>query len=130
MSWETTLYTGISFSRETYDSKYKVEDALFKVNNSIKKYESDLKNLIFITEPKKFCDEEENPMYWLSNESDNIMTELKQLYVEKFKLELLLENFDKAYDKHKNQFKPLPDGFKWDDAYIDGDYIDNGNKIF
>lgn len=129
MPWRTTLYTGISFDRVTYDTKYKVEEALSEVNDSIKKYESDLKNLIFITEPKKFCEEEESPLYWLSNEADNILTELKRLYIERFKLNLLFDNFDLAYDKHKKQFKPLPNGFDCDDAYIDGDYINNGNKI-
>lgn len=127
MSWETTLYTGISFVRETYDSKIKIEDDLKNTRDLIKLYEKRLNLFTTMTEPNKFCPKDENPILWITSETDDALSELKSLYIVEFKLELLLENFDKAYDKESNTFKSLPKEFKYDDAFIEGDYINNNN---
>lgn len=128
MGWETTLYTGISYMKETYDSKYKIEDDLEDIKRYISINETRLKSLAFITEPKKYCGEDEDPTFWLENEAQESLEELRRLYVEKYKLELLLENFDVAYNKETGLFKALPDGFGCDDAYIKGDFIKSEEK--
>lgn len=52
MGWETRLVTTLYFNRQTYDTLYKVENALEEIENSITFYENKLKSLVIITEPK------------------------------------------------------------------------------
>ena len=123
MSFSTDLYTSISFNRETYDTKYKIEEALDEARNGAEYCKTRLHQLAAMTDPQKFCSEEEDPLIWLTNEVDSAITDLEDYTKDIYKLELLLECFDEAYDKEKKCFKKLPVGVHWDSSFISGDFI-------
>lgn len=126
MGWETRLVTTLYFNRQTYDALYKVENALEEIENSITFYENKLKSLVTITEPKKFCEEDQDPLWWLQNETKEALEELEDLYVEQFKLQCLKENWEDCHTSDGDPIHP-PKEFrngKYDEcSYIDGDFI-------
>ena len=121
--FSTELFTSISFNRETYDAKYKIEEALDEVRKGAEYCKTRLHQLATMTDPRKFCTEEEDPLIWLTNEVDSAITDLEDYTKDIYKLELLLECFDEAYDKEKKCFKKLPEGVHWDSSFISGDFI-------
>lgn len=128
MGWSTTLYTGIEFYKETIASKGQAQELLDDTNNDIAALEGKLKSLALMTEPKKFCDDDYDPLTWTLNETTECLEELNALYIRRFKLNLYIENFDDAYDAEKGVFKKVPAEVadKNDDhSYITGDFIKN-----
>ena len=122
MSWETNLMVHLRYNRKSYTSKYEVESDLEHINDMIKYHTTRLHNLAIMTEPKKFIDEEYDPLQWISNEVKDSLEELEEYYVDKYKLELLLEYWDKCHTKEDEPIH-APESVGWDDAYIDGDFI-------
>ena len=68
MGWSTELFCNISFNRKTFNSKYEVEDELEATKRCLETAKSRLRNIAMITEPKKFCDDDGDPICWLDNE--------------------------------------------------------------
>lgn len=122
MSYETDLFTSIIFSHRTLDSLYEVDSAIEEEDKLIKYYENTLYSMGLMTEPKKFCGEEDDPVAFINGEIKNALDGLKESYVEKFKLELARETWDKTHDKDGYAIK-RPSNVPWDAAYIEGDYI-------
>lgn len=132
MGWSTNLFCNISFHKKTYNTKYEVLDEIDELNGLIKVCEDRIKAFALITEPKKFCSEEEDPQLYLSMGVQENLEELQEYYIEKYKLELLLDNWDIS---HKDGYAiKLPDNIHWDSAYVDGDFIehykDENKKLF
>lgn len=102
MSWETRLFTSIEFNRATYNDKYDVE--------------SDL--------------DESNPYLEITNEYEQQLDFLKELLIKKYKLCILLNEWDNCHDINGLAINP-PDIIKYNTAYLDGDFIktvSNPNK--
>ena len=122
MGWETNLMVHLRYNRKSYQSKYEVERDLEDVNDMIKYHSNKLQSLAMMTEPKKFMEEDADPLQWVSNEVRESLEELEEYYIDKYKLEMLLEYWDKCHTKEDEPIH-APEGIGWDDAYIDGDFI-------
>lgn len=141
MAWETTLYTAIRFNRKTYESKYQVEDDIDELSKSIKRTEEELRDLAMMTEPEKMLkssgdDENASPYDLISWRFNELIEILHEDIVERAKLYLLQEEWDKCHDKESGLAIGRPENFHWDDSFMDGDFIKtvqnpkNGNSIF
>ena len=106
MSWETNVITQISFSKETYDSIYKVEDEIKFYNKRIQ----DIVNKLMVYSTSR-------PQDILLNRGEATLETIQE-EVEDM-LDLLEEYF-----MRKNDLETLKDNFKC----VDGDYIDNPNR--
>ena len=106
MSWETNVITQISFSKETYDSIYKVEDEIKYYNKRIQ----DIVNKLMIYSTSR-------PQDILLNRGEATLETIQE-DVEDM-LDLLEEYFVK-----RNDLEALKNNFKC----VDGDFIDNPNR--
>lgn len=122
MGWATYLYTPVIFNRKTYNHLGEVKSDLDEVNKLIKGYEDDLLALGMMTDPKKYCDEDGDPMSYVQIKVRNCLEELDELYIERFKLSMLLEDWDKCHTKEGYAIK-APEHFAFDKAYLEGDFI-------
>lgn len=124
MGWSTNLFCNIEFNRKTYNSKYEVEADLEQVNNIINICLTDLRDLAIMTEPEKFYDEEkyDNALCFISEHFDSAIESLEEAYIDRYKLELLLDKWDVSHNKEGFAIDK-PKEIEWDTAYIDGDFI-------
>ena len=106
MGWETNVITQISFSKETYDSIYKVKDDIDFCNKRIQEIVNKL--MIYSTS---------RPQDILLNREEATLETIQEDVEEM--LDLLEEYFVR-----KNDLEALKDNFKC----VDGDFIDNPNR--
>lgn len=126
MSWETRLVTTMSFNRKTYDCLGTVENDLEKVQDMIKYFRNKIISLAMITEPKKFCTEDQDPLCWLQHETEDCLNELETLYTEEYKLLCLKADWTTCHTEKGEPIHPPEEfcnGEYGDCAYIDGDFI-------
>lgn len=135
MGWETTLLTHIRFSRKTYDNKYQVEDDIADLDRSIKMCEQKLRDLSMMTEPNKMLkvigDDETNGFnaYELIDDYlQDLFDILHEDIVERAKLLLLLEEWDKCHDKETGLAISEPDNVDWDNSFLSGDFVKTVKK--
>ena len=123
MSWSTDLFCPITFSRKTYRHISEVESDHEEICNLIKVVERRLHDLAVMTEPQKMFPHAEDVLAEVSAEVDRQLDELRDYIEERWKLELLIEYWQKC---HAADGRPiaLPDAIGWDDAFISGDYLD------
>ena len=124
MGWETTLTTHLRFNRKTYNHYYEVENDLDEVREIINRQWKDMRSLAYMTEPKKFCEEEETPVMFIEQSLRDIQEILEEYIVEEYKLRCLLEDWDKCHDKETGRAIPDPEGVSWDSAFLDGDFVE------
>ena len=107
MSWSTELFCNISYNRETFNSKYEVEDKLNTVNKYINDCKKVLRDLAIMTEPNKFFNDnpDSDPYNQITINFEDTIELLEEYYIEKYKLLLLLDNID------------------WNTAYLHGDFV-------
>ena len=122
MGWETNLMVHLRYNRQTYTSRYDVQNRLGDVEDMIKYHTDKIHSIGLMTEPKKFIEEDADPLQWINNEISESLEELEEYYIERFKLNYLLEYWDKCHTKDGEPIH-APEGVGWDDAYIDGDFI-------
>lgn len=132
MGWETTLLTHIRFSHKTYDAKYQVEDDIATLDRSIKMCEQKLRDLAMMTEPDKMLkvigdDNNETSGFNAYELIDDYLCDLFDILhediVERAKLLLLLEEWDKCHDKETGLAINEPDNIDWDSSFLDGDFV-------
>ena len=126
MGWSTRLTTTMEFNRRTYDCLGTVEHDLNEVQDSIKYFKNKLLGLVMMTEPKKFCDEDQDPMCWLQHEAEDCFEALEEAIVDEYKLYKLKEDWDTCHTKDGEPIHPPKEfcnGEYEDCAYIDGDFI-------
>lgn len=123
MGWTTCLMYTMKFYKETYKTKYEVEQEIEESKRIIEVYEKDLQSFGIMTEPQKFCPEEKDPIIWVRNEIEDNIQVIKEETIKLYKLETLLENWDKCHDDKGNAIVPKDKGL-WDKVYMDGDFID------
>ena len=124
MSWSTELFCNISYNRETFNSKYEVEDKLNTVNKYINDCKKVLRDLAIMTEPNKFFND--NPDSDLYNQItinfEDTIELLEEYYIEKYKLLLLLDNWENCHNKEGLAIYP-PDNIDWNTTYLHGDFV-------
>lgn len=120
MSFATYLYCNIPFTRETYNTKYEVLNALDDCDKMIKYLEDSLRELTMITEPKKFCSDDEDPQAWLSVRAKEKLESLEEEYIKRYKLNLLYDNWD---DSHNDNGLAIDIPKEAKHPYVTGDFI-------
>jgi len=130
MSWSTELFCNITFNRETFNSKYEVEDRIEDLDNYIEHCESILKELAVVTEPNKMfnIDEDNNPIDIIRNEVKSTLKELQESYIDRYKLRLLLSNWNNCHNEKGLAISPI-DGINWETAFLDGDFIKSTRNL-
>lgn len=126
MAWYTEYTTKLWFNRKTYNDLSIVESDLDEIDNLIRCNEKDLNDLAMITEPKKFCEKDEDPMAWIQIKVEECLEELKSLYIDRFKLQCLRDGWQYCHTEDGDPIhapKELMNMKGYDCSYIDGDFI-------
>ena len=126
MAWYTEYTTKLWFNRKTYNDLSIVDSDLDEIDNLIRCNEKDLNNLAMITEPKKFCGKDEDPMAWIQIKVEECLEELKSLYIDRFKLQCLRDGWQYCHTEDGDPIhapKELMNMKGYDCSYIDGDFI-------
>lgn len=121
MSQSTKLYTSLRFPYKSYNDIYEVNDDLNEVNERIRLFENHLRTLVFMTEPQKFKEADESSESYLTRAYNETIESLSDLYVDRFKLEKLVDEWDACHNKHGQGINP-PEEIKYK-SYIDGDFV-------
>lgn len=124
MSWSTELFCNISYNRETFNSKYEVEDKLNTVNRYINDCKKVLRDLAIMTEPNKFFNDnpDSDPYNQITINFEDTIELLEEYYIEKYKLLLLLDNWENCHNKEGLAIYP-PNNIDWNTAYLHGDFV-------
>lgn len=124
MGWSTSLFCNVEFNRETYNSLYEVQDKLDEVNKGIKSCESTLRDLVVCQNPSIFVDKDsqDSPYWTMIRTFEENMELLEEYYIEKYKLLLLIDNWDNCHNKEGLAIN-TPDNVKWDSAFLEGDFV-------
>ncbi|MCH5167828.1 MAG: hypothetical protein J1F35_08115 [Erysipelotrichales bacterium] len=100
MSTYTNALIHVWFSNETFDKKYKVEDFIRERNEDIESAKEIIQRLVWMTEPKKFCDDDESPEYYVSNNLKYALEELEKNCIDKYLAEKILEGWDYTHNEN------------------------------
>ena len=124
MGWSTELFCNITFNKETFNFNYDVENKIDDLNHLINFIKDRIKSFVIMTEPNKMLGEEErkDPLFYLSNTLKEDLEELEDYIIEKWKLEMLLENWDKCHNEDGLAIDP-PENIDWRTAFLDGDFV-------
>ena len=71
MGWSTDALIEVSFNRQTFNSKWDVENYIEDKEREIETAKKTIRQLAFMTEPKKFCEEDADPAWWIQNQIDD-----------------------------------------------------------
>ena len=122
MGWSTELFCNISFNKETFNSKYEVQDRIEEFETYLQNAKDHLRDLLMMTEPSKFCPENYDPLIWMHNEFKDAIDSIEEYTVELYKLGLLLDNWDACHNSEGLAISPI-DGISWETAFLDGDFV-------
>lgn len=122
MGWETNLFCNLTFNRQTFNSKESVQDRIDELEEEVMAAKAAIKNLILMTEPKKFCPDDREPLHWLAEEYNECMEVIIDNTIEIYKLLVLLDNWDHCHNEEGLAINP-PDDINWRTAYLDGDFV-------
>lgn len=129
MGWTTDLFCNISFNKETYDTKDKVESDLEECKSLIKECKQELRDFALMTEPQKLLniEEYESAYSQISRTVEDNLLSLEENIVKEYKLELLLKNWDKCHQG--NLAIPRPQNITYNDAFLECDFIETINNV-
>lgn len=122
MSWSTELFCNISFSRETYNDKFEVEDRIKELEKLIQIVKNGIRDLVIMTEPSKYCPNDYEPICWVVNTFNDSIELMEEYTIELYKLNLLLDNWDECHDINGLAINP-PENITYKSAYLSGDFI-------
>lgn len=127
MGYGTYLQTEICFSRKTYTDRGQVEDDLDEAMALMHSARNRLRQLAFITEPNKFCgdDEDGDPMDWVECRFNEAIDSFKEAYREVIDLKCLLSQWDTIERDKDGRFIEPP---TFDKTYLYGDMIPSANS--
>jgi hypothetical protein len=93
MTWGTDFNTDIFLSRQSYSSKFEVEDKINELNELINNCEAQIKMYVSSTPkditPPDFSEEQIN---WLNNQINEHLEMYREYLLERYRLELYLEH--------------------------------------
>lgn len=124
MGWSTELFCNISFNRESFNSKYEVQDKIDEIKKCLEYTKDKIKNLAIITEPNKFCPEDYEPMSWIQGEVRENLELIEEYTIDIYKLELLLENWDVCHNEEGLAID-FPEGITLNTAFLEGDFVNS-----
>lgn len=100
MGCSTDALVHIRFSGETFDSLSDVEEYIDERKDEISRARDTLSQLAWMTEPKKFCEKEESPEFYIKNNLDWALDQLEEAAIEKYKAQLVKNAWDHMH--HEN----------------------------
>ena len=121
MSQSTRLFTTINFAGKTYNSLNEVRIELQDIEIRINDLKSNLRVLAYMTEPNKMKPEEASVSEYLDANINYLYTEFEELFVKRYKLEMLLDEWDKCHNNEGLGINPTDD-IKYK-SFIDGDFV-------
>lgn len=132
MGWCTDALIKVEFNRCTFNCKADVESFIEDKKSELDTAKKTLTQLALMTEPKKFCDENTDPIWWIQHQVDDALETIEDCGYLIGIAERVLEGWDEshhkngmAYDMPWNQFEHA--------QRINGDFIQtcdmNGNPI-
>ena len=121
MSQSTRLFTTINFAGKTYNSLNEVEKDLREVEERIEDLKSNLRVLAYMTEPNKMKPEDATVSEYLDANVNYLYSEFEELFVKRYKLEMLLEEWNMCHNNEGLGINP-PDEIKYK-SFIDGDFV-------
>ena len=121
MSQSTRLFTTINFAGKTYNSLNEVRIELQDIEIRINDLKSNLRVLAYMTEPNKMKPEDVTASEYLDANVNYLYTEFEDLFVKRYKLELLIEEWDKCHNNEGLGINP-PEEVKYR-SFIDGDFV-------
>lgn len=121
MGFGTYLYTDLYFNRRTYNSLYEVEEDLEEALAKLRRSKERLKVLAFMTEPQKFCVNEESPDTYLEQELDYALEELEESLIDTYKLTMLKDCWKETHDSEGKAIRPSDEDRK---PFICGDFVE------
>ena len=124
MGWSTELFCNITFNKETYNSKYDVQQKIEDLEKMIQICKDNIRDLIMMTEPNKFCPENYDAYIWVSNEYRDNIDLLEEYNVELYKLNLLLDNWETCHNEEGLAINP-PENITWKTAFLEGDFVNS-----
>lgn len=122
MGWSTELFCNITFNRDTFNTKFEVQNKIDETKTYLQNAKDHLRDLLMMTEPGKFCPENYDPLIWMRNEFQDSMDLIEEYSVELYKLNLLLSNWDACHEESGLAISP-PEGIGWQTAFLDGDFV-------
>lgn len=124
MGWQTDLFCNLTFNRETFNSLYEVENRIEELSRYISDLKEALSNLAMMTEPSKMLslEEGENPMGRINVMVKDILTDLEDYYIERWKLEILKDRWKDCHNEDGLAIDP-PENIDWRTAFLDGDFV-------
>lgn len=124
MGWQTDLFCNLTFNRETFNSLGEVEGKITELTEYIRYNTGVLRAYAFMTEPHKLLSmaEDEDPIDRINRTVNETLEELEDAYIERWKLEILRENWDRCHTKEGLAINP-PKCAEWPNAYLDGDFV-------
>lgn len=121
MSQSTRLFTTINFAGKTYNSLNEVKNELQDIEIRINDLKSNLRVLAYMTEPNKMKPEDATVSEYLDANVNYLYSEFEELFVKRYKLEMLIEEWDKCHNNEGLGINP-PDDVKYK-SFIDGDFV-------
>lgn len=121
MSQSTRLFTTINFAGKTYNSLNEVRIELQDIEIRINDLKSNLRVLAYMTEPNKMKPEDATASEYLDANVNYLYTEFEDLFVKRYKLEMLIEEWDKCHNNEGLGINP-PEEVKYR-SFIDGDFV-------
>lgn len=132
MAWSTDALISVKFNRCTFNSKYDVQDFIDEKKEELEVAKKTLSQLAFMTDPKKFCDDDTDPLWWIQHQVDDA---IETIEVNGYLIgiaEKVLGGWDESH--HQNG---LAYDINWEDfdkmQRIKGDYVKccdkEGNEI-
>ena len=110
---------------ESFKTKSQLMDAISECNNVINDIKAKIKTYIFMTEPQKFFRDEEDLVFRLNSEFDELIREYEDTIIRRTRLWEFEESWDETHDKTTGKsilpVNPLDLKRK---VYMGGDYMD------
>lgn len=100
MSTYTNALIHVWFNRQTFDTKEAVKDFIQECRENIESAENDLRKLAWMTEPKKFCGEDEDPEYYIENKLNYALEEFSKNTIDKYIAMKILDAWDYMHNEN------------------------------
>lgn len=130
MGFGTSLFCELYFNKETFERKDQVEERIEELNTYIKGMETKLMGLGMMTEPNKFFkteDEDGSIMDHVEFEVRNAIEELEDACIERYRLNMLLDNWKECHTSDGKAISPKFDCRKYS-AFLSGDFVSSDEE--
>ena len=118
------VHKDVSICSVQYKNKHELKRAIKECEEDIANYKARIKNLVFMTEPRKFMpDSMDDPMFFLDREFEELMEEYDDARIKLTRLWEFEEVWDETHDAQGRFILPVnPMDIK--KSYMGGDYVE------